>query len=108
MLNVLLVLLNTLKIGARVLAMGVMSHNTGRGRRRSLRPATVTFDPGKTRELFDESVQGWALSDMSHCVGVLHIHPADKEAGNTIAFFDNSALLNKYHNNNTTPSRDCL
>lgn len=80
----------------------------GEGNEPRLCPATVTFDPRKTGELFHESVRGRALSDMSHCVGVLHIHRADKEAGNTMAFFDNSALLNKYHNNNTTPSRDCL
>lgn len=51
------------KIGARVLAMGVMSHNTGRtkpgeGNQPRLCPATVTFDPGKTRELVHQSVLG--------------------------------------------------
>lgn len=75
---------------------------SGKGNEPRLCPGTVTFDPRKTRELFHEGVQGWALSDMTHCVGVLHIHRADKEAGNTIAFFDNSALLSKYQDK--TPS----
>lgn len=66
--------------------MGVMSHKHREGTTTTkpgknqprLCPATVTFDPGKTRELFHDSVRGRALSDMSHCAEVLHIHRADK------------------------------